>query len=91
MKRDGPYKEYSYDNVHISFRRTSNKEATGYSYITGLVIQGLRALGREHVNDAVIRSLRDRLSVEEKNVLMNEAQGTTAWIFSCIKEICKEN
>lgn len=88
---DGPYKEYSYDNVHISFRRTSNKEATGYSYITGLVIQGLRALGREHVNDAVIRSLRDRLSVEEKNVLMNEAQGTTAWIFSCIKEICKEN
>ena len=87
---DGPYKEYSYDNVHISFRRTSNKEATGYSYITGLVIQGLRALGRGHVSETVIRSLRERLSDEEKSVLLNEAQGTTAWIFDCIKEICKE-
>lgn len=87
---DGPYKEYSYDNVHISFRRTSNKEATGYSYITGLVIQGLRALGRGHVSETVIRSLREKLSDEEKSVLLNEAQGTTAWIFDCIKEICKE-
>lgn len=30
---DGPYKEYNCDNVHISFRRISNKEATGYAYI----------------------------------------------------------
>ena len=88
---DGPYKEYSYDNVHILFRRTSNKEATGYSYITGLVIQGLRALGREHVSETVIKSLRERLSPEEKKVLLNEAQGTTAWIFDYIKEICKEH
>ena len=87
---DGPYKEYSYDNVHISFRRTSNKEATGYSYMTGLVIQGLRALGKEHVSETVICSLREHLSSEVKSVLLNEAQGTTAWIFDCIKEICKE-
>ena len=87
---DGPYKEYSYDNVHISFRRTSNKEATGYSYMTGLVIQGLRALGKEHVSETVMCSLREHLSSEVKSVLLNEAQGTTAWIFDCIKEICKE-
>ncbi|MBO4788793.1 MAG: hypothetical protein J5531_07805 [Lachnospiraceae bacterium] len=88
---DGPYKEYSYDNVHISFRRTSNKEATGYSYITGLVIQALRALGREHVDETVIRSLRESLPVEEKSILLKEAQGTTAWIFDFIKEICRGN
>ena len=61
---DGPYKEYNYNDVHILFRRTSNIEATGYSYITGLVIQGLRPLGREHINEAVIRSLREWLSPE---------------------------
>jgi len=87
---DGPYKVYSYDNVHISFRRTSNKEATGYSYMTGLIIQGLRALGKDHVDEAVKRILSQQLSSEEKKALLDEAQGTTAWIFEYIKEICKE-
>lgn len=87
---DGPYKEYDYDNVHISFRRTSNREATGYSYTTGLVIQGLRALGKDHIDRTVIELLSHQLSSEEKRNLMTEAQGTTTWIFDCIKEICKE-
>lgn len=87
---DGPYKEYNYGNIHISFRRTSNKESTGYSYMTGLIIQGLRALGKEHINDTVINTLSKQLSNEEKNVLLDEARGTTAWIFEYIKAICKE-
>jgi len=87
---DGPYKEYDYDNVHISFRRTSNREATGYSYTTGLVIQALRALGKDHIDRTVIELLSHQLSSEEKRNLMTEAQGTTTWIFDCIKEICKE-
>jgi len=87
---DGPYKEYSYDNVHILFRRTANKEATGYSFMTGLIIQGLRALGKDRVNEDVISTLRQQLSSDEKRTLMVEAQGTTAWIFNYIKEICKE-
>ena len=87
---DGPYKEYSYDKVHISFRRTSNKEATGYSYTTGLIIQGLRALGKDHVNETVISTLNQQLTSEEKKSILNEAQGTTAWIYDFIKEICKE-
>lgn len=88
---DGPYRDYTYGNIHISFRKTSNKEVTGYSYTTGLVIQGLRALGKDHVDKTVIQSLRKSLSEEEKKALMEEAQGTTAWIFDCIKTICKEN
>lgn len=88
---DGPYKEYSYDNIHITFRRTSNKEVTGYTYKTGLIVQGLRALGKESVNDEVINILSQQLSSEEKKQLLAEAQGTTSWIFHYIKEICKEN
>ena len=76
--------------MHISFRRTSNKEATGYSYTTGLIIQGLRALGKDHVNETVISTLNQQLTSEEKKSILNEAQGTTAWIYDFIKEICKE-
>ena len=86
---DGPYKEYSYGNVHISFRKTSNKEATGYSYMTGLIIQGLRALGKDHVDEIVISTLSQQVSSEEKKALLDEAQGTTAWIFDYIKMVCR--
>lgn len=88
---DGPYKEYSYGNIYISFFRTLNREVSRYSFTTGLVIQGLRALGREHVSESVIRSLSARLSIEEKQKLLHEAKGTTAWIFDCIKKICEVN
>ena len=87
---DGPYREYNFDNVNISFRRTSNREATGYSYTTGLVIQGLRALGKDGVDQTIISLLNEQLSPEEKKNLLSEAQGTTAWIYNFIKEICKE-
>ena len=74
--------------MHISFRRTSNKEATGYSYMTGLVIQGFRALGKDHVNEAVISALNRQISSEDKKTMLVEAKGTTAWIYDFIKEVC---
>lgn len=87
---DGPYKEYSYQNIQIIFRRTSNKEATRYSYTTGLIIQGLRALGKNSVDKKIIQALSTSLSLKEKRSLLKEAKGTTAWIYDYIKEICRE-
>jgi hypothetical protein len=34
--------------------------------------------------------LNQQLTSEEKKSILNEAQGTTAWIYDFIKEICKE-
>ena len=87
---DGPYKEYSYDDVTIIFRHTSNRETSGYSYITSLVIQGLRALGKEYAGEHEIKMLQRTLSDGDKEIIFREAQGTTAWIYGLIKQICKE-
>ncbi len=42
---DGPYKTYEWDCVKIEFRHRTNREITGLSYMTSLVIHGLKALG----------------------------------------------
>ena len=47
---DGPYKVYEWDRVKIEFRHRTNREITGFSYTTSLVIHGLKALGRERVS-----------------------------------------
>ena len=85
---DGPYKEYCYDGVTIRFKHTSNKETTGYSYITALVIQALRALGKEGAGESTIKALQRNLSDEDKATIFKEAQGTTSWIYDLIKQIC---
>ena len=86
---DGPYRAYVIGNSQIEYKHRNNKEISGMSYKTAMVIQALKALGKERVDDAIIQKLRMRLTDEEKSFLLKESQQTTVWIYSAIKRICK--
>ena len=86
---DGTYKEYTYDNTTIKFKRTTNKEISRLSYKTALVIQALKALGKENIDDTIIIKLKNDLIDEEKTTALLEAKAATSWIYEYIKQICK--
>ena len=86
---DGTYKNYSYDCTTISFKRTTNKEITRLSKKTAIIIQALRALGREHINEDTIEKIKSITSIEEKAAMLTEAQYATSWIYEIIKRICR--
>ena len=86
---DGPYKSYEFDNTHLKFKHTTNKEITGISYKTALVIQALKTLGSDKVDDKVIIKLSKGLSYDEKKVLLLESQYATSWIYETLKQILK--
>ena len=52
---DGPYKTYEWDKTKIEFKHRTNKEVTGLSSMTILVIQALKTLGKEHVDEKTKR------------------------------------
>lgn len=87
---DGTYKEYTYNQTTIKFKRTSNKDISKLSYKTALVVQALKSLGKGNVDEAVLIKLKYDLTESEKNVLLSEAKATTAWIYEYIKLICKD-
>ncbi len=87
---DGTYKEYSYGNTTIQFKRTTNKEISKISYKTALVIQALKALGREAITAEIIGKIKSVTTAEEKRQMFAEAKYATAWIYKIIKEICGE-
>jgi len=87
---DGEYKEYSYGNTTIKFKRTTNKEISKLSHKTALTIQALKALGKEHVTDSVINKLKRVLTKEEKDTMFVEAKTATTWVYEIIKTICKD-
>ena len=86
---DGTYKEYTYDNTTIQFKHTTNKEVSKLSYKTALVIQALKALGKDKIDDTVISRLRKLLTDEEKKNMLDEAKAATSWIYEYIKLICR--
>lgn len=87
---DGPYKSYSFDNTTIEFKHTTNKDISKFGYKTSLIIQALKALGKENIDDSVISKLRSGLTDKEKAVMVAEAKTATAWIYEYIKTICRD-
>ena len=85
----GPYKEYSYDNTVIRFKRTANKDISKLSCKTALTIKALKALGKNKVDKTVIKKLRKLFSTEEKTTMLGEAKIATSWIYEYIKQICR--
>lgn len=85
---DGPYKTYSWNNTKLEFKHRTNKEITGLSYMTILVIQALKTLGKENVTSRTIRVLRSRLSEDDKAAMLVEAAESTDWVYDTIRQIC---
>jgi len=86
---DGTYKEYTYDNTTIKFKRTTNKEISKLSYKTALIVQALKALGKDNIDETIINKLKNDLTAEEKATALLEAKAATSWIYEFIKQICK--
>lgn len=88
---DGPYKSYKVDGVLLKFKHTDNKnEIVEVSYQTALIIQALKALGKDNITSKDIRILSKRLALDEKRETLIESRRITAWIYEYIKQICVE-
>lgn len=86
---DGTYKEYSFENTTLKFKKTTNKEISKLSTKTALVVQALKALGKDNVRDTIIDKLKKSLTDDEKKALLSEAKAVTSWIYEDIKLICR--
>lgn len=84
---DGPYKSYEWSSTKLAFKHRTNKEITGLSDMTVLLIQALKALGMENVTDEIIDKLKAKLSDEEKRMALMEATEATDWVFNTIRKI----
>ena len=85
---DGPYKTYEWNNTKLELKHRTNKEITGLSYMTSLVIGALKTLGRANVTSEIIHTLSKKLSDDEKSACLKEAKESTDWVYDTIRKIC---
>ena len=84
---DGPYRIYEWDSTKTEFKHRANREITGLSYITVLVVQALKILGKDNVTPEIIRILSGRLDSKDKVLLLKESAEATDWVHDIIKNI----
>jgi len=86
---DGPYTSYELDGALIQFKRTTNKNISSMSPTSRLIVQALKALGKDEITDEALEKIAARLTKEDAKRLVDDTPRTTAWIRDAIREIGK--
>lgn len=86
---NGPYRSYQIGKTNLKFKHTANRDIGRLSPVSALVVQALKALGKENIGTVEKRKLSIALTEENKAHLLEETQHGTAWIFETAKEICR--
>lgn len=85
---DGPYHEFQIGNLTIEFKRRNNREISGMSPMTALVIQAIKAIGKGNIDDTQICILKRRLTEADKALILKESRQSAMWIYDVIRQIC---
>lgn len=84
---DGPYRNYRWNNIQLKFKHKANREISLLSEQTVLVVEAIRALGKERIDENVIAQLQKKLLQSDKEVILSEATTCSEWIYETIRKV----
>lgn len=86
---DGPSKSYDVMGVQLTFKKSSLKDIGFKHRESTLIVQALKALGKELLSESVFAIIREQIDPKSYNKILRDTQGSTGWIYEAIKQICK--
>ncbi len=87
---DGRSRTVQIGKKQIDLKRTTPRNMATAGRISGLVIQALRHLGRQHVDDEVIARLDRKLDTDDRQMLLKDVRFAPAWIADIMRQIGKK-
>lgn len=86
---DGPSKTYDWKGGHLQFKKRAMKEVDGLSFTSAVLVQGLKAFGKENLTEEALTNLKNRLPHETLKVALKECQYSTAWVYEVLKNLAQ--
>lgn len=87
---DGPNRSYPIANYTLEFKKTVLKEI-GFKYReSGIIVQALKALGKERITPELLVKFRKAIDRDMCPKILKETKTVTGWVYDCIKQICRE-
>jgi hypothetical protein len=88
---DGPGRTVKIGSMTIQLRRTTPRNMAAAGRLSGLVIQALRQLGKDHVTPERIAHLKRTLPAEQRRELVKDLKLAPAWMHPIFRELAEEN
>jgi hypothetical protein len=86
---NGPSKSYDVMGVQLNFKKSTLKDIGFKHHESTLIVQALKALGKELLSESVFAIIREQIDPKSYNKILRDTQGSTGWIYEAIKQICK--
>ncbi|WP_373032869.1 DUF6088 family protein [Sulfurovum sp.] len=87
---NGPNKSYKIlDSMTIEFKKSSLKNIGFKHKESSLIVQALKTLGKDRIDDMVIETIRKKIEPSKYSKILNDTKSSTVWIYETIKKICK--
>lgn len=87
---DGRSRTVQVGQRQITLKQTTPRNMATAGKTSGLVIQALRHLGKEAVDETVIQTLRERLSAQDRKRLMADIRYAPAWIGDIFRRLTSD-
>lgn len=87
---DGPNRKYEVGNRTLVFTKSGLKERAFKHRESSLVVQAIKALGKERVDQQTVAKIRRQLSPKTRKRILRDTRTVTGWIYRIIKQVCLE-
>jgi hypothetical protein len=87
---DGPSRTVKIGPLTIQLRRTTARNMAAAGRLSGLLIQALRELGKEHVTPERLAHLKRTLPARKRQELITDIRLAPAWMHPIFRELAEE-
>ena len=87
---DGPSRTVKIGRQEIQLRRTTPRNMAAAGRLSGLLMQALRHLGKEHITPARVEHLKRTLPPKERQQLLKDLRLAPAWMHPLFRELAGE-
>jgi len=87
---DGPSRTVKIGPITIQLRRTTARNMAAAGRLSGLLIQALRELGKEHVTPERLAHLKRTLPAQKRQELITDIRLAPAWMHPIFRELAEE-
>lgn len=84
---DGPSRTLKIGRQEIQLRRTTPRNMAAAGRLSGLLMQALRHLGKEHINEARVAHLKRTLPATERQQLLKDLRLAPVWMHPLFREL----
>lgn len=87
---DGPTRTVKIGPMTIQLRRTTTRNMAAAGRLSGLLIQALRELGKEHVTTSRREHLKRTLPADKRSELIKDLRLAPAWMHPIFRELAED-